>query len=230
MVIWETRRIVPMYAVPPEDLSVELTPCATAPLPDHVPPVLGPVNFALHLDPGQSFGVQVGDQTVEAAAFRPDDPDLGGRVILAWAPFEWTEEAQPVVGHPHDPFKRIDYLAADRHIVVSLDGTVLAQTRRPLAVYETHLPVRWYIPREDVDLSRLTPSTTTSVCAYKGVASYFSVDAPGGEDLAWTYPSPLHEALPLKDRVCFWSERSDLSVDGVAVPRPVTPWSPPAAP
>ena len=150
---------------------------------------------------------------------------------MEWAPFDWVEEAHPVVGHPHDPFKRIDLLPSERHVVVRLGGVVLADTRRAIALYETHIPVRWYLPHDDVvtDLLEGSPSTTT--CAYKGHAAYVSLrpDAvPGlGEearhDIAWTYPHPLDEVAAIRGMFCFYSERTDLELDGVAVPRPVTP-------
>lgn len=229
MLVWEPRRVVPMYAVPEADIRARLTPGDPVPLPEDLPPVLGPARFALHVEPGQPLTVHAGGQVFEGAAFRPDDPDLGGRVILEWSVFDWTEEGQPVLGHPHDPFKRIDILAGDRHIVVSYAGTVLAETKNAVALYETHLPVRWYIPAEDVDMSKLEPSEHATVCAYKGQASYHSVAGAGvdGRNIAWTYRDPLHEAAQIKDLVCFYSERTDLSVDGVDVPRPVTLWSPP---
>jgi uncharacterized protein (DUF427 family) len=96
-------------------------------------------------------------------------------------------------------------------------------------VFETHLPPRWYLPREDVRMDLLTPSETTSVCAYKGHASYFSLsgDPSGGRDIAWTYTDPLHEVAAVKDRVCFFAERTDLDLDGQRTSRPVTPWSTP---
>jgi uncharacterized protein (DUF427 family) len=230
--VWEPRRVVPMYAVPEADIVAALVPCPTPEAPADLPPILGPVNFGWHLQDGESFTVQVADVSIEAAAFRPADPDLEGRVILEWAPFDWVEEAQPVMGHPHDPFKRLDVLPSDRHVVVSLGGQTLADTRRAVAVYESHIPVRWYVPRDDVRLDLLTASDSRSVCAYKGAASYFSVTDEGeedGTDVAWTYADPLHEASRITDHLCFYSERTDLTVDGVEVPRPRTPWSSPRA-
>jgi uncharacterized protein (DUF427 family) len=150
-------------------------------------------------------------------------------VIVEWAPFDWLEEDTPVTGHPHDPFKRVDVLPSSRHVVVSYRGTVLADSTRPVAVYETQLPVRWYVPRDDVRLDLLTASNATSVCAYKGQATYFSVtsgDDQDAIDIAWTYADPLHEVAAVKDYLCFYAERSDLTVDGVDVPRPDTFWSP----
>jgi uncharacterized protein (DUF427 family) len=63
----------------------------------------------------------------------------------------------------------------------------------------------------------LTPSETHTVCAYKGQASYLSADLEGGADIAWFYPDPLDDAVPVRDLVAFWSERSHLTVDGERV-------------
>jgi uncharacterized protein (DUF427 family) len=234
VLVWEPRRVVPMYAVPRADIAAGLVPCAAADVPSRLPAVLGPVNFAWHLTPGQDHDVVVGGRTVEKAAFAPEDPDLGGRVVVDWAPFSWVEEAQPVTGHPHDPFKRIDLLASDRHVVVSLGGMVLADTRRAVALHETGLPVRWYIPHDDVATDLLVGSPSTSTCAYKGHATYVSI-GPGaiagvgdeGRDIGWSYTHPLDEVSAIKGMICFYSERSDLELDEVAVPRPVSPWSSP---
>jgi uncharacterized protein (DUF427 family) len=226
--VWEPRRVVPMYAVPRGDVLAELVPCPTAEPPPDVPPVLGPVRFGWHFHPGESFTMRVGEHTFEAQAFAPADPDLEDRVVVDWSPFDWTEEDAPVTGHPHDPFKRLDVLPSSRHVVVSLDGEVLADSHRPVALFESHLPVRWYLPAEDVRMDLLEPSAATSTCAYKGHARYFSLRGSSGDDeatdLAWTYPEPLHEAALVQDRVCFFAERTDLTVDGVPVPRPDTFW------
>jgi uncharacterized protein (DUF427 family) len=226
--VWEPRRVVPMYAVPEGDIHARLVPCETPTAPPELPPVLGPVNFGWHLQDGQSFTVEVGGRSFEAAAFQPHDPDLEGRVIVDWWPFTWTEEDHAVTGHPHDPFKRIDALPSSRHVQVRLDGHLLADSHQAVALYETHIPVRWYVPREDVRMDLLTPSTSTSVCAYKGQASYLTFDgSDDGVDVAWTYVEPLLDATSVKDHVCFYAERTDLTVDGVEQPRPVTPWSSP---
>ncbi len=65
---------------------------------------------------------------------------------------------------------------------------------------------------------------TATYCAYKGRASYYSVP-DGPHDVAWTYHEPLHDAEPVRDRVCFFDERFDVIVDGLRRERPVTPWS-----
>lgn len=230
LLVWEPRRLVPVYAVPEASLDAELTPHGD-PVPEppaDLPPVLGPEQPG-HTCPGQALDVGVGGQVLASAAFRPDDPDLAGYVVLDFASFDWLEEDEAAVAHPHDPFKRIDTLRSSRHVVVSLDGTVLADSRQPVALLETHLPTRWYLPRDDVRMELLEPSDRRTACAYKGHAAYFSVTGTGdaGRDVAWTYTDPLHDALPVKGMVCFFAERTDLTIDGEALQRPVTPWSRP---
>jgi uncharacterized protein (DUF427 family) len=230
LLVWEPRRIVPVYAVREDALDATLVPnAAPARELDDLRPVLGPADFSVHTCPGQSLDVHVGQHVLAATSFRPDDPDLAGYVSMDFGAFTWLEEDEEVVGHPHDPFKRIDALRSSRHVVVALNGTVLADTTRAVALLETGLPTRWYFPREDVRMELLQPSSHRTTCAYKGHASYYSVREAraAGRDIAWTYPEPLHDAEHVRDLVCFFSERTDLSVDGEHLARPVTPWSPP---
>ncbi len=157
------------------------------------------------------------------AAFRTDDPDLAGYLIFDFNAFDWQEEDEPIVAHPHDPFKRIDILSSSRHVRIEWDGRLLAESSSPLLLFETLLPIRYYLPRGDVVVD-LQPTATVSYCAYKGRASYFSVP-DGPSDVAWTYHQPLREAEPVADRVAFFNERVDVIVDGQREQRPVTPWS-----
>jgi uncharacterized protein (DUF427 family) len=210
LLVYEPRRVVPWYAVPPADLDLELTEQEPAPVPELLIPVLSPHHNEWHTVPGRSLHLDGHGEV----AFRPDDPALGGRVIVHWAPFDWLEEDEPVVAHPHDPFKRIDVLRSDRHVRVEVGGVTVAESSRPMMLIETALPVRWYLPREDVRLDLLTPSQTHTMCAYKGTASYLS--AEGAPDIAWFYPDPLHDALPVKDLVCFW-RAATVYVDGEVV-------------
>jgi len=232
LLVWEPRRVVPVYAVPPADLFATLEPVPAAPEPDRMPPVLGPDRFALHTSPGVALTVAAGDQVRRSAAFRPADAVVGDRICLDFAAFDaWFEEDEPVVGHPHDPFHRIDILPSSRHVTISLEDVRLAESRRPTALYETGLPVRWYLPPEDVRMDLMEKSPTRTVCAYKGTASYYSYvprsGSPVNADLAWHYPNPLAEAQRVARMICFFSERVDLTVDEKPQPRPHTPWSRP---
>lgn len=226
--VWEPRRVVPVYAVPAQDLVGDLVPPTTPDdTPEQMPPVLGPQNFRWHTCPGTSWDVRVAGRTYERVAFTPEDPDLAGHVVLDFAAFSWKEEDEDVVGHPLDPFKRIDVRRSRRHVTVSLDGTVLADSARPRILAETRLPLRWYLPRSDVRMDLLSRSETITTCAYKGHAAYYSFEPAGqdGKDLAWTYEQPLPEAEAVREHVCFWNERADITVDGVLLSRPGTPRS-----
>lgn len=240
VLVWEPRRVVPTYAVPSGSLVAALEDAGGSDpsrsdlvglrLPEVTDaPVLDPsIPFAVHSTPGRSFDVIAARGTRPAAAFRPEDADLAGYVVLDFAAFDWREDDDDIVGHPHDPFHRIDVRHSDRHVRLELQGTVLAESRRALLLYESLLPVRYYLLRDDV-LADLAPSSTVTYCAYKGRASYFSVDLPGGlpggDDIAWTYPDPLLDALPVQERVAFFDERLDAVLDGERQDRPVTPWS-----
>ena len=96
---------------------------------------------------------------------------------------------------------------------VRRDGQDLAASTRAVALDETGLPTRYYLPREDVRMDLLEPSATTSHCPFKGNASYFS--APGAKDAFWVYESPSEDdAAPVARMIAPWPGRVDVIVDG----------------
>lgn len=123
------------------------------------------------------------------------------------------EEAVRLVGHPRDPYHRVDTLRSDRRVRVHVGDALIAETTQPMAVFETGLPPRWYVPRADVDAARLTRSDTVTVCPYKGVATWWSL-ADGPDDVAWGYDEPLPEGLGLADHLAFSGD--DVTVEVVA--------------
>jgi uncharacterized protein (DUF427 family) len=135
---------------------------------------------------------------------------------------EWFEEDEPQIGHPPDPHHRIDVRRSSRHVRVSIGGRIVAESTNARALFETGLPVRWYLPREDVS-AELEPSNHRTICAYKGHATHF--DVAGESAIAWTYEDPLHDGLPVRGLVAFYNERVDLEVDGEPQERPRTQWS-----
>jgi uncharacterized protein (DUF427 family) len=135
---------------------------------------------------------------------------------------EWLEEDEPLVGHARDPYHRIDTRPTSRSVRVSIAGRLVAETTRAVVLFETGLPPRWYIPREDVK-AELESSDHRTTCAYKGHATHFSV--AGEEAVAWTYEEPLHDGQPVKGLVAFYDERVDIEIDGEPQGRPQTQWS-----
>ncbi len=230
VLIWEPRRIVPSYAVPGEDIAGEVVSDMRPPAPDDGFPSLHPgIPFAVHTAPGERVLVRAPGGGRAAEGLRLAEPELAGLVALDFRGFDaWLEEDEPIVGHPRDPFHRVDILHSSRHVRVELGGELLAETHRPRMLFETSLPARTYFPPEDVRSDLLVATGTRTRCAYKGEASYWSVAGAGapGEDLAWSYPAPLRDASEVAGLMAFFDERVDVTVDGVAVERPITPWTP----
>jgi len=233
LVVWEPRRVVPSYAVPVEDLRAELVPAPAAadgPDPDGFVVLHPGIPFRVHTAEGEPFAVRTPTDLVDAAAFQAADPALEGYVILDYFSFdEWYEEDERIVGHPRDPFKRIDVRRSSRHVRIELDGELLAESSRPTLLFETHLPVRYYLPPEDVRTDLLRATGTRTWCAYKGEARYWSLDLGGGtlEDLVWTYEQPLTDASDVVGQLAFFHERVDLVVDGIRGARPETEFTRP---
>lgn len=122
------------------------------------------------------------------------------------------EEDEKLLGHPHDPYHRVDTLRSSRHVRVRFGQEVIAETRQPRAVFETGLPVRWYIPRQDVRMERLLPSSKATICPYKGVANYWSL-RDGPQDMAWAYENPLPEGTGLAGHLSFSATGIEVEVD-----------------
>jgi uncharacterized protein (DUF427 family) len=179
------------------------------------------------------WSVKVGERVAENAVWGypeplEDAPPLAGYLAFYWNKMDhWYEEDEEVFVHPRDPYHRVDVLGSSRHVRVSVNGEVVAETDRPRILFETGLPPRYYITPEDVREDVLLPSDKETQCPYKGTASYRSVDVGGEtvEDLIWYYPEPIAATQEIKDHLCFFNEKVDLEVDGEAQERPQTQWS-----
>ncbi|ADL02454.1 hypothetical protein MMB232_03056 [Brevundimonas subvibrioides] len=81
------------------------------------------------------------------------------------------------------------------------NGVEIARSDDTVVVEGNH-----YFPRDAVNPEVLKPSTTSSVCPWKGTASYHSVVVDGKEntDAAWFYSDPKSAAAEIKDRIAFW--------------------------
>jgi len=186
----------------------------------------------LHRGTARRHGLRVADvERPGAALVYQDDAveGLAGTVRFEWDALDaWFEEDEQVFVHPRNPYARVDALRSTRRVRVELEGTVLAESSSPVMVFETGLPTRYYLNRTEVDLTRLVPSPTVTSCPYKGTTSaYWSVRLGDTvhPDLAWAYDFPTPALAPIAGLVCFYNEKVDVFLDGVAVARPTTPFS-----
>jgi len=220
LLVWE-KPFYPTYYVPTEDVDAELRPTGEV---DHSPSR----GDAEVVDLGLSDGT-----VLSGAALRypePRLPALADHLRIAWDAVDaWYEEDEQVFVHARDPYVRIDALHSSRHVVVERDGILLADSVRPVLLFETGLIVRTYLPPTDVRMDHLEASDTVTRCPYKGTASYLHLRAEGvqAEDIAWTYPFPTRESLPIAGLVAFHDEQVDLTVDGVQQTRPERPFRQP---
>jgi uncharacterized protein (DUF427 family) len=122
---------------------------------------------------------------------------------------------------------RITITPATLHVEVSINGTKIAESDRPVLLEETGLPTRYYLPREDVRTDLLRPTSLETTCPFKGQASYWSVEVGDKvyDDVVWSYETPIPDAEGVARLMCFYDERVDLSIGGERQARPETPYS-----
>jgi uncharacterized protein (DUF427 family) len=98
-----------------------------------------------------------------------------------------------------------------KRVVVSIGGTVLADSRDALILREAGYPAVQYIPRKDVDMRLLERSAHATYCPYKGDCAYFSIPL-GGEraiNAVWTYEAPYDAVAAIRNRLAFYPEGVD---------------------
>ncbi|MGM1062840.1 DUF427 domain-containing protein [Saccharothrix sp. Mg75] len=212
--VWE-KPYYPTYYLPADDVRATLVPT-------------GSTTRSPSRGDGHAHDVRASPHLVAPAAALtfPDSPleALRDLVRLDWDAFRWFEEDEPVHVHPRDPYTRVDALPSSRHVRVEVGGVEVADSRRPVILYETGLPPRHYLPLTDVRQDLLRPSDLRTGCPYKGTAEYWSVVVGDEvhEDLAWGYPTPLPESARVAGLVAFYDEKVDTYVDGVLQERPRT--------
>jgi len=92
--------------------------------------------------------------------------------------------------HPHTRRVRI------------FDGDILiADTCQAIELRERGYPPRYYLPRADVDMSKLSVSSTVTHCPFKGDTTYYSL--PGMADVTWSYERPIDEMTAISGRLAF---------------------------
>jgi uncharacterized protein (DUF427 family) len=170
-----------------------------------------------------TFVVRAGGKEAQGAALRYDSSpieELRDLIRFEWDAMDaWFEEDEEVFTHARNPYTRIDILPSSRHVRVEVDGTTVAESTSARLLFETGLPVRYYLPKTHVRMELLTPTDTVSHCPYKGQAEWWSVRIGDAvhEDLAWSYRTPLPESQKVAGLVAFYHEKVEIYVDGVRV-------------
>lgn len=216
--VWE-RPYYPTYYFPPGDVRQEL-------LVDTGETYRSPSRGTASV-----HTVKAGGEEAGAAARVWDQSEIdeiNGHVSFDWiAMSRWFEEDEQVYVHARDPHTRVDILQSSRHIQVVIDGVTVADSHQPRLLFETGLPVRYYLPKTDLRLDLLVASDTETSCPYKGDAEYWHVRTEEGlvEDIVWSYPTPVAESAPIAGYVSFYNEKVDIIVDGELEERPTTVFS-----
>jgi uncharacterized protein (DUF427 family) len=212
---------LPVYYFPPEDVRQDLL----EPTELHTRcPFKGEASY---------WTIRVGDRVANNAMWGYLDPlpereDIRGYRAFYWNRVDaWYEEDEQIFEHPRDPYHRFDVVQSTRPVRVEIGGQTVADSQRPRLLFETGLPTRYYLPVEDVRMDLLEPTETSSVCPYKGTASYWKLAGDAsGRDVAWSYQEPIAESPKIRGLIAFFNERVDaLYVDGELQSKPKTPWS-----
>ena len=96
-----------------------------------------------------------------------------------------------------------------KRVVVSIGGTVLADSRDALILREAGYPAVQYIPRKDVDMTLLERTDHVTYCPYKGDCAYYSIPAGGDRSInaVWSYEEPYAAVAAIKGHVAFYLDR-----------------------
>ncbi|OBI50887.1 hypothetical protein A5707_00895 [Mycobacterium kyorinense] len=163
------------------------------------------------------LSVHAADRVANHAAWHypalPDYADiLTGRIAFAWRAMDaFYEEDDRIVGHASDFYHRIDIRNTSRHLVVRDGDQVIADTRAPLALYESGFAPRWYVPRADIDEAALNPVDGQTFCPYKGLANYYNIG--DRKRAAWSYVNAWPEVAAVRNLVSFEPDKIAVYLD-----------------
>ena len=211
LLVWEIP-YYPTYYFPATDVRTELLVAD------------GSVEQSASLGVATSFTVRAGSRQARGAARRYEQSpmeQLRDAFRFEWGAMDaWFEEDEEVFTHARDPHTRIDILPSSREVRVEVDGVTVAQSSSPRLLFETGLPVRFYLPKPHVRLDLLEPSETVTHCPYKGQAQTWSLRIGDRlhEDVAWSYPTPLPESQKIAGLIAFYPHKVGLLVDGAPSP------------
>ncbi|PBB35298.1 DUF427 domain-containing protein [Mesorhizobium sp. M1A.F.Ca.IN.020.06.1.1] len=117
------------------------------------------------------------------------------------------KRANPAPGFQRNPDKVITIEPYRGAVTVSAGDVVIARSTRARLLSEPPYPAVFYIPFDDIDLSKLARTEHSTHCPYKGNASYWSVLPAGdsGRDAMWAYEQPFDEVVEIRDHGAFYT-------------------------
>lgn len=106
-----------------------------------------------------------------------------------------------------------------RSIEVRFEGELIAETQRAFRVTETSHPPSYYLPEEDIRMNFLRSATGSSLCEWKGQATYFDLNISGSQILqvAWTYLNPSVNFQPIAGYLAFYPNKVACFIEGERV-------------
>jgi uncharacterized protein (DUF427 family) len=217
LLVWE-KPYYPVYYFPLSDVRADLT-------------ATGETKRSPSRGDATVYTVATAGGKAQGAAYRHvESPveELRDYVAFSWEAMDsWHEEDEQVYVHARDPYTRVDILQSSRHIEVVIDGVKVADSDAPRLLFETGLPVRYYLPKTDVRMDLLEATNLHTECPYKGTASYYDVVVEGTrhENVVWWYPFAAEESQRVAGLVSFYNEKLDIYVDGELEVRPKTMFS-----
>jgi uncharacterized protein (DUF427 family) len=162
---------------------------------------------------GRPLSYAFPEAVVNGLPHHPVD-EAPGYVHVPWdAVDQWIEEGRELVHYPPNPYHRVDCRPGRRGLRVSVAGTLLVDTVETVAVFETALAPVLYVHPDRARTDLLRRSETTSYCNYKGWATYWSAVTADGDlvaDVAWSYPDPPPECLPIVGHLSFDGSRAEM--------------------
>ena len=164
------------------------------------------------------YSVRVGEQRAPRGAWQHIGlpayaSELQARIAFAWPAMDaFYEEDERIMGHAADSYHRIDIRQSSRNLVVHDRDRVVADTKRPIVLYESGFAPRWYVPRADIDESAIIFVEHQTFCPYKGLCSYY--DIGDGRLAAWSYREAYPEVGRISGLVSFEPDIVSVQLDG----------------
>ena len=165
------------------------------------------------------YTVRMGEKSAPRGAWQHIDlpayaTELQARLAFAWPSMDaFYEEDERIMGHAADSYHRIDIRQTSRRLVVRHGDRIVADTKRPVVLYESGFAPRWYVTRADIDASALTPVEHQTFCPYKGLCSYYNI---GDARLAaWSYRDAYSQVGRISGLVSFEPDIVSVQLDGI---------------